>query len=101
GEPVFFNALPMARPEKLKKLNLHPRRTTNANEPALMNEDAIDMAERILICRGEFLTMIALSHGYTAVGVSGWSRFDPSWAHWFNEKEVLLVGPHNPSAEVS
>lgn len=100
-EPLFINALPMAPPKELREKNLRPRRTTDASEPAMLNEDVLDVAEKVLICRGEFLTMIAMSMGFDAVGVSGWSHFRPNWISRFEGKKVMLVGPNNDSAGAS
>lgn len=35
--------------------------------------------------------MTALTHGYAAVGVPGWSHFKAEWLELFNGKEVFLV----------
>lgn len=92
GQPVYLKARP-----PLSKADADAKRivrflNTGGAVPCLYNVDVLQTdADRVLICEGETDTLTALSHGYAAVGIPGWSHFKPEWAVAFTGKAAYLV----------
>ncbi len=91
GRVVYLKARPPANKATSERLGLPRFLNTGGAVPVPLNVDGVADAGRVLICEGESDTMAALSSGFAAVGVPGWSAFKASWVAFFRGKDVYLV----------
>jgi DNA primase len=89
--PVYLKARPPLDKATAEAKDVPRFLNTGRAVPCLYNVDILGDADRVLICEGETDTLTALSHGYAAVGIPGWSHFKPAWVELFCGKTVFLV----------
>jgi len=91
GRPVYLKARPPIDKTTAEAKGVVRFLNSGRAVPCLFNVDAIADADQVLICEGETDTMTALSHGYAAAGIPGWSAFKAEWVGLFGGKSVFLV----------
>ena len=91
GWPVYLKVRPPINKVTAEAKGIIRFLNTSAAVPCPFNVDDIAGADRVLICEGESDTLAALSLGYHAVGIPGWSHFRPEWVDLFRGPEVFLV----------
>jgi DNA primase len=92
GEPVYLKARPPLSKAATEAKGVARFLNTGGTVPCLYNADVLDRPiPRVLICEGETDTLTALTHGYDAVGIPGWSAFKAAWLEGFRGKAVYLV----------
>ena len=88
---VYLKVRPPVDKKRAEALGVPRMMNVGGEVPCLYNVNAIDRAEKLLICEGETDVLAALSAGYDAVGVPGWSHFKPEWVGMFEGKTVFLA----------
>lgn len=91
GRAVYLKARCLLSKDAADQLKVQRFLNTGGPIPCLWNHDAIDAADRVLICEGEIDALTAIQAGQTAVGVPGWAAFKDEWARDFRGKDVVLV----------
>jgi DNA primase len=92
GKPVYLKARPPLSKAEAEAKDIPRFLNTGRVVPCLYNADVLNQPiPRVLICEGETDTLTALTHGYAAVGIPGWSAFKVAWLDAFRGKTVYLV----------
>ena len=91
GRTLYLKARPVIDKAKAAELDVPRFLNTGGSVPCPFNADGIKDATSVLICEGETDALTALSNGYQAVGLPGWSSFKVGWLDRFRGKNVFLV----------
>ena len=91
GRPVYLKARPPIDQTTTEGMRIPRFLNTAGAVPCPYNVDTLLTAGRVLICEGETDTMTALTRGYPAVGVPGWTHFKAEWVQLFQGKKVFLT----------
>jgi DNA primase len=91
GRPIYIKTRCLLSKDEADRRNIQRFLNTGGRVPCLWNHDAIEAADRVLICEGEIDALTAIQAGQAAVGVPGWAAFKDEWTRDFRGKDVILV----------
>ncbi len=91
GRPVFIKVRCLLTKADADQRQVPRFLNTAGRVPCLWNHDAIDAADRVLVCEGEIDALTAIQAGETGVGLPGWSHWKDEWIRDFAGKDVVLV----------
>ncbi len=86
GKPVYLKTRPPISKAEAEQRGIIRFLNPGTRVPCLYNVDVLgELPAKILICEGETDTLSALSHGYEAVGIPGWTHFKKEWVGLFRD----------------
>lgn len=91
GRPVFIKTRCLLTKDEADGRGITRFLNTSGRVPCLWNHDAIEGADRVLICEGEIDALTAIQAGQVGVGLPGWSHWKDIWIGDFRGKDVVLV----------
>ncbi len=91
GRPVFIKTRCLLTKDEADSRGITRFLNTAGRVPCLWNHDAIEGADRVLICEGEIDALTAIQAGEIGVGLPGWSHWKDAWIGDFKGKDVVLV----------
>ena len=91
GRPVMIKARCLLPKDEADRLEVPRFLNTGGIVPSLWNHDAIQEADRVVVCEGEIDALSAIMAGFVGVGLPGWSHWKDAWTMDFKGKDVILV----------
>jgi hypothetical protein len=91
GRPVFIKTRCLLSKDDADRRGITRFLNTAGRVPCLWNHDAIEGADRVLVCEGEMDALTAIEAGQVGVGLPGWAHWKDEWIGDFRGKDIVLV----------